>query len=57
MQMLFRESSGAVIHPVSVISSYSGSLAASAITWKDTENSFLRVKVIPTISYFLLDFV
>ena len=57
MQMLFRESSGAVIHPVSVISNYSDSLAASAITWKDTENSFLRVKVIPTISYFLLDFV
>ncbi|XP_066334673.1 alpha-L-arabinofuranosidase 1-like isoform X2 [Miscanthus floridulus] len=46
MQMLFRESSGAVIHPVSVISSYSDSLAASAITWKDTENSFLRVKIV-----------
>lgn len=46
VQMFFRESSGAVIHPVTVISSYSDSLAASAITWKDAENNFLRVKIV-----------
>jgi hypothetical protein len=45
MQKLFRESRGAMIHPITVSSSYSGSLAASAITWHDNENSFLRVKV------------
>jgi alpha-N-arabinofuranosidase len=44
MQTLFRESSGAMIHPSKISSSYSGSLAASAITWQDSENSFLRVK-------------
>uniref|UniRef100_A0A0A9HJL4 Alpha-L-arabinofuranosidase C-terminal domain-containing protein n=1 Tax=Arundo donax TaxID=35708 RepID=A0A0A9HJL4_ARUDO len=44
MQTIFLESSGAMIHPVTITSSYSDSLAASAITWKDTENSFLRVK-------------
>jgi alpha-N-arabinofuranosidase len=44
MQTLFRESSGAMFHPVTITSSYSGSLAASAITWQDSENSFLRVK-------------
>lgn len=46
MQKLFRESSGATIHPIRVSSSYSGSLAASAITWHDDENSFLRVKIV-----------
>ncbi|XP_062197585.1 alpha-L-arabinofuranosidase 1-like isoform X2 [Phragmites australis] len=46
MQIFFRESNGAVIHPVTVTSSYSDSLAASAITWQDTENSFLRVKIV-----------
>nr|ACN33779.1 unknown [Zea mays] len=46
MQTLFRESSGAMFHPTTISSSYSGSLAASAITWQDSENSFLRVKVI-----------
>ncbi|CAN6278760.1 unnamed protein product [Urochloa humidicola] len=46
MQMLFRESSGAVIHPVTITSSYSDSLVASAIIWKDTDNSFLRVKIV-----------
>jgi alpha-N-arabinofuranosidase len=46
MQTLFRESSGAMIHPSKISSSYSGSLAASAITWQDSENSFLRVKVV-----------
>ncbi|XP_039835507.1 alpha-L-arabinofuranosidase 1-like isoform X1 [Panicum virgatum] len=46
MQTLFRESSGAMIHPITVSSNYSGSLAASAITWQDSENSFLRVKVV-----------
>ncbi|CAN6344293.1 unnamed protein product [Urochloa humidicola] len=46
MQTLFRESSGAMIHPITISSSYSGSLAASAITWQDSENSFLRVKVV-----------
>jgi hypothetical protein len=45
MQKLFRESSGAMIHPITVSSNYSGSLAASAITWHDNDNSFLRVKV------------
>ncbi|KAF0907281.1 hypothetical protein E2562_015782 [Oryza meyeriana var. granulata] len=46
MQTLFRESSGAMIHPITITSSYSGSLAASAITWQDSENSYLRVKII-----------
>ncbi|TKW07650.1 hypothetical protein SEVIR_7G320700v4 [Setaria viridis] len=46
MQTFFRESSGAVIHPITIASSYSDSLAASAITWRDTENSFLRVKIV-----------
>uniref|UniRef100_A0A0E0R3R3 non-reducing end alpha-L-arabinofuranosidase n=1 Tax=Oryza rufipogon TaxID=4529 RepID=A0A0E0R3R3_ORYRU len=46
MQTLFGESSGAMFHPVTITSSYSGSLAASAITWQDSENSFLRVKII-----------
>ncbi|KAF8648281.1 hypothetical protein HU200_064858 [Digitaria exilis] len=46
MHMLFRESSGAVLHPVTITSSYSDSLAASAITWKDANNSFLRVKIV-----------
>lgn len=44
MQTIFRESSGAMIHPVNISSRYSSSLAASAITWQDAENSFLRVK-------------
>jgi alpha-L-arabinofuranosidase len=44
MQTFFRESSGAMIHPITTSSSYSGSLAASAITWQNSENSFLRVK-------------
>ncbi|CAD6268778.1 unnamed protein product [Miscanthus lutarioriparius] len=46
MQTLFRESSGAMIHPINISSRYSSSLAASAITWQDSENSFLRVKVV-----------
>lgn len=46
MQTIFRESSGAMIHPVNISSRYSSSLAASAITWQDAENSFLRVKVV-----------
>jgi len=46
MQTFFRESSGATIHPVQITSSYSDSLAASAITWNNTENSFLRVKIV-----------
>ncbi|KAM0893587.1 hypothetical protein ACQ4PT_025012 [Festuca glaucescens] len=46
MQKLFRESSGAMIHPITVSSNYSGSLAASAITWHDNDNSFLRVKIV-----------
>uniref|UniRef100_A0A453HR19 Uncharacterized protein n=1 Tax=Aegilops tauschii subsp. strangulata TaxID=200361 RepID=A0A453HR19_AEGTS len=45
MQTFFGESSGAVIHPVRLNSSYSGSLAASAITWRDNEDIFLRIKV------------
>ncbi|GJN13887.1 hypothetical protein PR202_gb00642 [Eleusine coracana subsp. coracana] len=44
MQTFFRESSGAMIHPITISSNYSGSLAGSAITWQDSENSFLRVK-------------
>ncbi|RLN29234.1 alpha-L-arabinofuranosidase 1-like [Panicum miliaceum] len=51
MQTLFCESSGAVIHPVTITSNYSDSLAASAITWKDTANSFLRVKIVNFGSY------
>uniref|UniRef100_A0A0E0MJ79 non-reducing end alpha-L-arabinofuranosidase n=1 Tax=Oryza punctata TaxID=4537 RepID=A0A0E0MJ79_ORYPU len=43
MQTLFRESSGAMFHPTTITSSYSGSLAASAITWQDSENSYLRI--------------
>ncbi|CAL4981696.1 unnamed protein product [Urochloa decumbens] len=47
MQTLFRESSGAMVHPVAINSRYSGSLAASAITWQDSgNNSFLRVKIV-----------
>lgn len=46
MQKLFRESSGAMVHPTTISSgSSANSLAASAITWKDSENRlFLRVK-------------
>lgn len=47
MQKLFRESSGAMVHPTTISSGSSAdSLVASAITWKDSENndSFLRVK-------------
>nr|CAB3491307.1 unnamed protein product [Digitaria exilis] len=43
MQTLFRESSGATVHPLTINSRYSGSLAASAITWQDAGNSFLRI--------------
>ncbi|KAF8707194.1 hypothetical protein HU200_030441 [Digitaria exilis] len=46
MQTLFRESSGAMIHPITISSGYSGSLAASAITWQDSDTSYLRVKVV-----------
>ncbi|XP_044980934.1 alpha-L-arabinofuranosidase 1-like isoform X1 [Hordeum vulgare subsp. vulgare] len=46
MQTFFRESSGAVIHPMRLNSSYSGSLAASAITWGDNEDIFLRIKIV-----------
>ncbi|KAL6631028.1 hypothetical protein ACP70R_028368 [Stipagrostis hirtigluma subsp. patula] len=46
MQTFFSESSGAVIHPVAITSSYSDSLAASAITWQDDKNSFLRIKIV-----------
>ncbi|KAF8730751.1 hypothetical protein HU200_016613 [Digitaria exilis] len=46
MQTLFRESSGATVHPLTINSRYSGSLAASAITWQDAGNSFLRVKIV-----------
>ncbi|XP_052136084.1 alpha-L-arabinofuranosidase 1-like [Oryza glaberrima] len=46
MQTYFRESSGSVIHPITIGSSYSDSLAASAITWKDTHDIFLRIKII-----------
>ncbi|EMS66249.1 Alpha-L-arabinofuranosidase 1 [Triticum urartu] len=46
MQTFFGESSGAVIHPVRLNSSYSGSLAASAITWQDNEDIFLRIKIV-----------
>jgi hypothetical protein len=48
MQTFFRESSGAEFHPVKITSRYSDSLAASAIIWRDTDNSLLRVKVRPT---------
>ncbi|KAM0823753.1 hypothetical protein ACQ4PT_070661 [Festuca glaucescens] len=50
MQTFFRESSGSVIHPARLASSYSSSLAASAITWKDNEDMFLRIKVVPVRS-------
>ncbi|KAG0529342.1 hypothetical protein BDA96_05G090400 [Sorghum bicolor] len=50
MQKIFRESSGATVHPTTISSGGGGSansLAASAITWKDSENnSFLRVKIV-----------
>jgi alpha-N-arabinofuranosidase len=45
MQTFFRESSGALYHPITINSSYSQQLAASAITWQYNEISFLRVKV------------
>ncbi|TVT97360.1 hypothetical protein EJB05_57400, partial [Eragrostis curvula] len=46
MQTFFRESSGALVHPITITSRYSDLMAASAITWKGTDNSFLRVKII-----------
>ncbi|EEE51587.1 hypothetical protein OsJ_32827 [Oryza sativa Japonica Group] len=46
MQTYFRESSGSVIHPVTISSSYFDLLAASAITWQDNEDIFLRVKIV-----------
>ncbi|CAD6268797.1 unnamed protein product [Miscanthus lutarioriparius] len=46
MQTFFCESSGAEFHPVKITSRYSDSLAASAITWRDTDISFLRVKIV-----------
>nr|CBX25226.1 hypothetical_protein [Oryza brachyantha] len=46
MQTYFRESSGSVIHPITINSSYSDALAASAITWQDAEDIFLRVKIV-----------
>uniref|UniRef100_A0ACD5Y482 Uncharacterized protein n=1 Tax=Avena sativa TaxID=4498 RepID=A0ACD5Y482_AVESA len=46
MQTFFRESSGAMIHPMTMSSSYSKSLAASAITWQHRKTSFLRVKIV-----------
>ncbi|KAL6848924.1 hypothetical protein ACP4OV_021507 [Aristida adscensionis] len=46
VQMFSRESSGAVIHPVAITSEYLDSFSASAITWKDHGNSFLRVKIV-----------
>ncbi|KAI5001636.1 hypothetical protein ZWY2020_026286 [Hordeum vulgare] len=46
MQTFFRESSGALIHPITINSSYSQQLAASAITWQDSKISFLRVKIV-----------
>ncbi|KAK3118313.1 hypothetical protein QOZ80_9BG0697140 [Eleusine coracana subsp. coracana] len=45
MQTFFRESSGALVHPFKITSNYS-SLSASVITWQDTRNIFLRVKII-----------
>ncbi|KAF2909334.1 hypothetical protein DAI22_11g018700 [Oryza sativa Japonica Group] len=53
MQTYFRESSGSVIHPITIGSSYSDSLAASAITWKDTHDIFLRIKVVNHSIFFL----
>uniref|UniRef100_A0A453GU91 Alpha-L-arabinofuranosidase C-terminal domain-containing protein n=1 Tax=Aegilops tauschii subsp. strangulata TaxID=200361 RepID=A0A453GU91_AEGTS len=46
MQTFFRESSGALIHPITINSSYSQQLAASAVTWQDSKISFLRVKIV-----------
>uniref|UniRef100_A0ACD5VI81 Uncharacterized protein n=1 Tax=Avena sativa TaxID=4498 RepID=A0ACD5VI81_AVESA len=46
MQTFFRESSGALKHPITINSSYSQQLAASAITWQDSKISFLRVKIV-----------
>ncbi|XP_062184931.1 alpha-L-arabinofuranosidase 1-like isoform X2 [Phragmites australis] len=46
MQTFFRESSGALIHPFTIASSYSNLLAASVITWQNTKNSILRVKIV-----------
>uniref|UniRef100_A0A0E0BNF3 non-reducing end alpha-L-arabinofuranosidase n=1 Tax=Oryza glumipatula TaxID=40148 RepID=A0A0E0BNF3_9ORYZ len=46
VQTYFRESSGSVIHPITISSRYSDSLAASAITWQDSEDIFLRVKIV-----------
>jgi alpha-N-arabinofuranosidase len=54
MQTFFRESSGSVIHPVRLTSSYFSSLEASAITWKDNEHMFLRIKVKLSGSDFLV---
>ena len=57
MQTFFRESTGALIHPVTITSRYSDLLAASAITWQDNEKSFLRVKVDQQFFVFLVAFV
>ncbi|XP_051185983.1 alpha-L-arabinofuranosidase 1 isoform X2 [Lolium perenne] len=46
MQTFFRESSGAVIHPIEFSSIYSQQLAASAITWHGRKNNFMRVKIV-----------
>ncbi|KAF3327213.1 alpha-L-arabinofuranosidase 1-like protein [Carex littledalei] len=46
MQQYFRESSGAIFNPTS-IQSDSSSLAASAITWKSSDNSsYLKIKIV-----------
>lgn len=52
MQQYFRESSGAIFNPTS-IQSDSSSLAASAITWKSSDNSsYLKIKVKLLITLF-----
>ncbi|GJN13886.1 hypothetical protein PR202_gb00641 [Eleusine coracana subsp. coracana] len=42
----YRDSSGAMIHPITITSNYSNPLIASTITWQHTENNFLRIKII-----------
>jgi alpha-N-arabinofuranosidase len=47
--LFFCESSGALLHPITINSIYSPQLAASAITWQDSKISFLGVKVKSTL--------
>ncbi|KAK9156557.1 hypothetical protein Scep_003131 [Stephania cephalantha] len=46
MQQFFRESSGATVLNINLKGNSSTSLVASAITWKDGDNNYLRIKIV-----------